>query len=202
MRELRDGVSRRPGRVRTLGGFLEPLFTCFDIEATDLNASFGHTLCTCFSNLHTDAIDVFRLDDERYRGATLSDDSKLVEAVKGYMESAFCWLSWYGKMYDVPFLNTRLAMAGKKPIERRFHCDLIYYARKPFLALYSSKLDAMIKTFGLKEEKTALDPKIWTRAYELDKDAMDEVVRHCIQDVKALKEAFPILAPQIRNLHM
>jgi hypothetical protein len=59
----------------------------------------------------------------------------------------------------------------------------------------------MIKTFGLKEEKTALDPRIWTAAYELNKDAMDKVVEHCIQDVKALKEAFPILATQIRNLH-
>ena len=104
-------------------------------------------------------------------------------------------------MFDVGFLNTRLVLNNLPNLERRMHIDLMYYARRPHLALHSSRLDAVAKSFRLAEQKTDMNPDIWNAAFQLRKDAMDYVVEHCIQDVKVLKEAFEVLSPFIRNIH-
>ena len=178
-----------------------PRFDCFDIEATNLKANFGHMLCVCFVPLHSQDVVVFRLDDKKYKPKKPYDDSKLAEAVKEYMEDSFCWISWYGKMFDVPFINTRLLLADRDPLQKRMHIDLLYYSRKPNLALHSSRLDAVAKTFNFADQKTDLNPAIWNAAQALEQDAMDYVVEHCIQDVKVLQEAFAILQPFIKNVH-
>lgn len=180
---------------------MKPSFICFDTESTGLNGSFGHILCAAFADVGSDNVNLFRLDSDEYRGINLSDDSKLVQAIKKYMEDSFCWISWYGKMHDVPLINTRLAKAGIDPLCKRFHLDIIYYFRRPFLSLHSSKLEEVAKTFRFKNQKTKLDPNTWVAAYELNRDAMDEVCDHCKADTLALKEAYLISLPYIRNIH-
>jgi len=175
---------------------------CFDLETTDLKGTFGHVLVGCFLPLHGKDVVVFRLDDRKYKPKKkLHDDSKMVEAIRDYMEESFAWVGWYSKQFDVPFLNTRLVLQKKRPVNKRMHVDLIYYARKPNLALHSSRLDSVAKSFRFEEQKTILDPEIWRSAYELDKEAMDYVTAHCIQDVKILQQAWDVLSPFIRNMH-
>ena len=177
---------------------------CFDLETTNLKATFGHILCGCFLPMDPASAElvIFRLDDKAYRNRRdLADDSKMAIAIRDYMEKSFAWVGWYSKMFDVGFLQTRLLKCGADPLERRMHIDLIYYARRPNLALHSSRLDAVAKTFKLSEQKTELNPDIWNAAFQLDREAMDYVVEHCTQDVRVLKEVFDILSPFIRNIH-
>jgi uncharacterized protein YprB with RNaseH-like and TPR domain len=180
---------------------MQPRFDCFDIEATDLKGNFGNLLCVCFAPLHSDEVVTFRLDDKKYRGKKPYDDSKLAAAVRDYMEESFCWIGWNSKMYDVAFIQTRLAMHGLRPLNHKMHIDLMYYARKPFLALHSSRLDAVAKTFHFADQKTDMDFSKWVSAKNLEKDAMNYVVEHCIQDVKVTKAAFGVLEPHIKTIH-
>lgn len=69
------------------------------------------------------------------------------------------------------------------------------------MKLNNSRLDTVAKAFELKEQKTELIPREWVEAMMLDHDALDEVSKHCVQDVKVLRELFPILSPFIANLH-
>lgn len=175
---------------------------CFDLETTDLKATFGHILAGCFLPLHDDKVVVFRLDDRKYKPKKrLHDDSKLVEAIRDYMEESFAWVGWNSKMFDVPFVQTRLALQRKRLLNKRMHVDLMYYARRPNLVLHNSRLDTMAKSFRMADQKTVLDPEIWNAAFELDRDAMDYVVEHCIQDTKVLQESWDILSPFIKNMH-
>ncbi len=77
----------------------------------------------------------------------------------------------------------------------------MYYCRRPFLNLHSSRLDAVAKSFRFNDQKTELDPDIWVAARHGDKDAMKYVVAHCEQDVKVLRELWPRIVPFIRNIH-
>jgi uncharacterized protein YprB with RNaseH-like and TPR domain len=176
-------------------------FTCFDIEATDLKANWGHILVACFLSLDGGDPVVFRLDDRALKNRrNLFDDRKLVVAVRDFLEDSFCWITWNGKMYDIPFLQTRLAMKDERPLTHRMHLDLMYYARRPNLALHSTRLEVLVDTFKV-GEKTHMKPDVWEAAQRLDKEAMDYVVDHCTKDVESLKGLFPILSPFVKNIH-
>lgn len=173
----------------------------FDIETTNLKANFGRVLACCFAPLGSEEVIVMRGDEKKYKRKKLYDDSALVLDIKEYLESKWCWLSWNGKLFDIPFLNARLVLAGEEPIEKRMHCDLMYYSRGNSMKLNNSRLDTVAKAFELKEQKTELIPREWVEAMMLDHDALDEVSKHCVQDVKVLRELFPILSPFIANIH-
>jgi len=173
----------------------------FDIETTNLRANVGHIIAACAISLDDDDIAVFRLDDKKYRQKKRYDDTKLVTALRDYLEDAFCWVTWNGKMFDVPFVNSRLLLNRQKTMERRMHIDLMYYARRPNLQMTSSRLAAIAKAFKLSEQKDEFDYEPWQAAEHLEKWGMDYVVEHCKKDVRVLKEAFPVLAPFIRNIH-
>lgn len=171
----------------------------FDIETTNLRANVGHVLVVCILPLDTDNIQIFRLD--KYRCPKKYDDSRLLCIVKKYMEDSFCWVSWNGKMFDIPFVNSRLLLRGYETIRPRMHIDLMYYARRPFLQLTSSRLAAVAKTFHLSTQKDEFDYDPWQAAEHLEKWGMDYVADHCVKDVTVLKEAFGVLLPFIKNIH-
>ena len=173
----------------------------FDIEATHLKASFGHIICCSFLDLLDPKakVETFRIDE--LKGRRTSDDSRVVRAIKQKLQTSWIWAGWYSKMYDIPFINGRLALHGIMPVEKRMHLDLLYYSKGQFMKLHSSKLDSVAKTFRLKTQKTDILPDEWLRAGEGDKDAIDYVVKHCEADVKVLRDVFPILAPHIANIH-
>jgi len=179
-----------------------PRTVFFDIESTDLKVPFGNMLCCSFLGLEDDKCTTFRLDDRKYKGRVLEDDSRLALAVKNYLEDSFCWVGWNSKMFDIAFINARLTLHGMRPVEKRMHIDLMYYARRPQVTFYSSRLEAVAETLDLPVQKTKLLPQVWVAAKRLDKDAMNYVVDHCEHDVLVLREIFKTFSPFIKNIHV
>ena len=180
---------------------MKPRICCFDLETTNLRANFGRIIVACFLDMEEDTVVTLRGDDKKYMGKNHADDSLLAKAIKEKLESCWCWVGWNSKMFDIPFLNTRLNLGNMDAVNKRMHIDLMYYARRPNLLLNSSRLDTVAKTFRLLEQKTQLDPETWVNAMLLDSDSLDYIQEHCEQDVKVLKEVFPILCPYIRCIH-
>ena len=177
-------------------------FVCFDIETTDLKANFGHIIAAVLVPLYGPCKPlVLRLDDPIYQQPHSYDDSLLVKELALQMEEATCWIGWNSKLFDAAFINTRLMVAGQRPLEKRFHCDLMYMARRPNIALHSSRLEAVMDFLQLDSRKSKIDPAIWVRAKDLEHDAMDYVCKHCVNDTKALREAFEYLRPFIGSIH-
>ena len=173
----------------------------FDIESTSLKGSFGHIICCSFVDLLDQNAEVETVRIDVLKGKRKSDDHRVAKAIKEKLEDSWIWAGWYSKMFDIPFINARLALHDMMPVEKRMHIDLLYYSKGQFMKLHSSRLDSVAKTFRLNTQKTDILPDEWLRAGEGDSEAINYVVDHCEADVKVLRDVFPILAPHIANIH-
>jgi hypothetical protein len=173
----------------------------FDLETTNLKANFGRILCASVADMFGN-VRTFRIDEAPYARPKRRDDIALAVALRDYLEQFDVIMGWYSKMFDVPFLNTRLLIGNERPLRADImHVDAIWKAKKGSMALHSARLDALAKTFRLDVQKTGLDPDIWNDAADGDKEAMDYVVEHCEHDVLVLRKVFHVLKPLIKIVH-
>lgn len=176
----------------------------FDLESTDLSASWGRLLCGSFADASGN-VESFRGDKRRYRGKDAADCGKLAVACRDRIEAADILVSWNGIMFDIPILNAWLLRFGHREVQlttkrkASHHLDLMYYARGAFLRMGSSKLDNVAKFFRVEHTKTPLDGMTWQLAATGDGKALDRVVEHCEADVLVLRDLFPVLSRFIKK---
>lgn len=173
----------------------------FDLETTGLGANFGRILCASFK-VFTPGMETkpftLRGDARPYRTKDIADDGKLALAIRDTLEGFNVIVGHNSKLFDRKFLNARLLRAGKRPKNSQFHVDTMWVVRTHFRM--SSKLDNVQKMLGLPDEKLPISWDNWARAGAWVKDGMDEVVKHCEQDVKVLEQAYWKLLPSMRTL--
>lgn len=175
----------------------------FDLEASSLNGSFGRL----FSGACAHAIDgdewSARIDDPLYRNKrSQSDDSKLAVAIRDHLLTHDIIVSWNGKRgynskgrsgFDIPMLNARLIQpANNQRVIGRYapkHIDLLKEIRK-YIELHSFRLAAVQEFLELAEEKNAILPRLWNKALDGDKEALDYIVLHNLKDVRVLRLVF------------
>jgi uncharacterized protein YprB with RNaseH-like and TPR domain len=173
----------------------------FDIETTDLKGLMGRILCCSFLDGMTGEVTTFRADEKPWRGRSKIDDSRLAVAVRDELEKYTLIVGHNSKLFDVPFVNARLAKAGERPIRVQWHLDTRWYLNSASMRVGSAKLENAQKFFELGEAKTPISWEQWQLAATLDRQAMDEVVVHCEQDVKVLAELVPHVLPYVASLH-
>lgn len=177
----------------------EPAY--FDIETTNLKANFGRILCASVADMHGN-VKTFRIDEDPWKRPRRRDDVAVAVALRDYLEQFDFIVGWYSKMFDVPYLNTRLFIAGERPLRSDLkHVDAIWKAKKGNLALHSARLDALAKTLRLDVQKSGLDPDIWNDAADGEKYAMDYVVEHCELDVLVLRKVFYAMKQMFPIIH-
>jgi len=172
----------------------------FDLETTNLKANFGRILCASVADMYGN-VRTFRIDEKPWKRERRRDDIALAVGLRDYLEQFDVLVGWYSKMFDIPYLNTRLLIGNERPIREMMHFDPIWKAKKGSLALHSARLDAVAKTFRLPTQKTGLDPEIWNDAADGDREAMDYVVEHCEADTLVLRQAFHILKTLAPSIH-
>jgi uncharacterized protein YprB with RNaseH-like and TPR domain len=174
----------------------------FDIEATDLKANFGRLLCMSVADQFGNVV-TLRADDPKLRGERVRDDLKLAQACRDYLETFDIIVGWNSKMYDVPFIDSRLIIGGDSRTLRKdiMHVDPMWKAGRFSLALQSRRLDSVAQTFRLDEQKTPIEFEQWMDAAMGDSEALDYVVKHCEADVLTLRAAFNRLKPLIKTIH-
>jgi len=173
----------------------------FDLETTNLKANFGRILCASVADMFGN-VRTFRIDEAPWKRERRRDDIALAVGLRDYLEQFDVLVGWYSKMFDIPYLNTRLLIGNERPLRSdMMHFDPIWKAKKGSMALHSARLDAVAKTFRLEVQKTGLDPEIWNDAADGEREAMDYVVEHCEKDVLVLRQAFHILKPLAKIIH-
>lgn len=172
----------------------------FDLETTDLNALMGRVLCCSVAGLDG-KVKTMRADRAPYKQEDLIDDSALVVAIRDTLEQADMIVGWNSKMFDIPFLNARLAKAGERPLHTHFNLDLMWYAGGASMRIGSKKLDNVAKYFNFTNQKTPITWEDWQRAGAGDKEAMSKVVEHCESDILVLREAYEHLLPYVKTIH-
>ena len=160
----------------------------FDFEMSNLNADFGMMLCGVVKEFRGDA-QTFRLDQYDLYKKDRANDRVLAKDLRDALEEFDIWVSYNGRRFDIPFLNSRLLFHGLRPIEKKKHIDLLYQARYK-LKLHSSRLASVQEHLGLSNKKTEIRGYHWTRALAGYKPSMDYIVRHCVLDVAVLEETY------------
>lgn len=168
----------------------------FDIETTNLGADFGIVLCAVVKPMSDNLKPrIFRLDDVKHE--VRDEDYHVVCQIKEELERHEIVISYNGIKFDMPFLNTRLMYHNEDTIKELLHIDLVQTARKNF-RMYRKSLANVIQLLDIPEKKTQIEQKYWRWAMMGDREAMDYVVEHCIQDVRSLESAAKRMLPLVK----
>ena len=159
-----------------------------DIESTALEASFGRLVCVCFK--FTDEEHVRTVRVRKYK-----DEPKALQKIKDIYNEADIVCTWYGKIFDIPFLNARFMHHRMAPLDSKMHMDLLFQARK--LRLRGSRLENVSKDFQTVTRKYDVPAWRWTLAAEGDMESINEIVIHCENDVLLTEEMLEYLKPLI-----
>lgn len=183
-------------------------FAIVDFECTSLKSDQGILLCAGIKELGRPS-KVIGLHEFKRSLDKLKPDKYLAAAIRDQLESFDVWVTWNGKMFDVPFLQDRLMLCDERKLERRKHIDVMYYARAGQSRLSSSKLDWVARQLELPVQKTSLDLKVWKRAeiealerFKHGRDNYDYIIEHCKKDLKVTEKVYERLAPRIMNIHV
>jgi len=167
-----------------------------DGEMSNLDANFGRLFCFAVKPIG-EATKMFSEMD--YKKRFPGDDKLLVEAVRDEMHKYDGWVTWYGRKFDIPFLNTRLIMHLSGQLQNRFHIDLWETCRRK-LKLHSNRLEAAAIALDVEHSKTHITPSIWCKASAGDKPSLEYIIDHCTKDVLVLEEVYLRLAPYIDTI--
>lgn len=161
-----------------------------DIETTGLGADFGFCLAACIKPATSDKIITLRIDDYKNYKKNLCDDKQLILDIAKEVENFDIICHYNGDNFDLPFLDTRLAIHGEhKRVSLIHSIDLLPIVKKK-MRLNSNRLDTVACALGLSEEKSRLLPQVWQQASHGSKKDLDYIVEHCQKDVLVLEEAF------------
>jgi uncharacterized protein YprB with RNaseH-like and TPR domain len=159
-----------------------PRIAYFDIETTGFKPELQRIVCAVILSYPSMEYNVFRLDEIKDK-VDFTDDRELCLRVRDCLEQHHLIVTWYGKGFDVPFLNTRLVQNGERKLRNHLHLDPYYYHKgwhgvKPRRA----SLEAVGEFYGLDERKMQVDTTIWAKVVIGDKEAMDTIVERCKSD--------------------
>jgi uncharacterized protein YprB with RNaseH-like and TPR domain len=169
-----------------------------DLETSNLNANYGIVYCACFLEDATGKIKIYRIDNYKIFKKDRTNDKFLVSDIKKEIEGVDILVSYNGKKFDIPFLNSRLAYWGIDTIRIPKHIDL-YPIIKWHYRLSDYKLQTASYFWQTENQKTFVDGMHWVKAL-LSKKSLDYIVNHCVQDIKVLKEVFERVKASIKYI--
>ena len=180
-KESLDSYAGRVSHVRAL---------IFDLETADFNANVGFLLCCGYKWLGSKKVECLRIDGFDGYDKDVTNDRRLVVAVRNLLSEADMVISWYGRnrCFDEPFLRTRVAKYGLPPLPPFLRWDGQREARNYF-KFNSNRLDTVGRFFGV-DLKTHFDGSVWMKAIAGDQRSMNKIVDHCKRDVNQLEQVY------------
>lgn len=117
------------------------------------------------------------------------NDQRVAREAGEFISRFPIWVTYYGKGFDVPFLNTRLLRWGKQPLTRRHHLDM-YYLLKYKLATGRRSQAHLLEFLQTKRRKMTLDPDAWNAVVADPKENMATMIARCESDCAGLEELY------------
>jgi hypothetical protein len=172
--------------------------TAWDIEASNLLADFGICLCVGFKDVERGKPSVLNiLDYVDGSGDLIKAEKRLLRDVSARLLEADVWLTHFGTLYDLPFINSRLLYHRLPVLPANFsHIDTWKISRNR-LKLRNNRLITISEHLGTRDEKNAIKPEQWIRALGGHRPSMNYIVEHCRRDVLVLEEAYLRLRPLV-----
>lgn len=166
---------------------------CVDIEATGLRGDYNSVLVV--------SVKPYRADPVSFYVRQAGNDQKVVREAKEFMEQFDVWVTYYGKGFDIPMLNTRLLKWGQGPIDPRHHLDA-YYLGKAHLLTARRSQGHLLSWLGTPEQKMSVGADVWNQVLSENtrEEAMKIMVERCESDVIGLEGFYDRVKHLARDL--
>ena len=152
-----------------------------DIEATGLRGDYNSVLCV--------SVKPHGLKPETFLVKQPGNDQGVVVAAKEALEACAGWVTYYGKGFDIPMLNTRLLRWHRDPIEKRPHIDL-YYALKYNLLMARRSQSHLLSWLGTPEQKMTIGAEEWNEVLRNPSAGLKTMKARCESDVVGLEALY------------
>lgn len=163
-------------------------FLFWDLETSGLGADYGDI--SVFSGKY------FGKKPFSYTSENYTSEQAFLDNVVTELETAKMWSTFNGKMFDVPFVNTRRLVNGAPPLSKKLHLDLYLTIKGKirvggkslgnlgrFLRLGEKKMDNLhqdtwrLKDFDALRKRGESDVKITEEMYRHIKPFILQVTR-------------------------
>lgn len=134
------------------------------------------------------------------KGDDITDDKALVRSYRDALAEYDIWVTWNGKLFDVPVLNGRLMYHGLEPLPKKMHIDAMYAASGGSARIGRRSLQSVSEYFGVANRKTPLNVRTWDAAMSGNADAYALIKEHCDADVLVTRDVFNVLKPQFQTI--
>lgn len=159
---------------------------CFDLECSSLNADFGIVLCGVIKPQDGEPV-IFRGDDYKTWKRKRSEDWGVVQDIIRELGKYDLLCAHNGLKFDIPYLRTRAMRWMLPPLQAPKLIDPVLIARRNLRMGYNG-LERLADFLGC-NTKTPVEGATWMQAsLDGDREAMDEIVAHCIEDVNMLEQ--------------
>lgn len=149
-----------------------------DIEATGLRGDYNSVLCVSIKPYGSKPYSVSVLQP--------GNDQRVVRDAKRILEGYDCWVTYYGKGFDLPMLNTRLLRWGQAPISKRLHIDM-YYTLKYNLLMARRSQGHLLSWLGTPQQKMGVSAEVWNKIIADPAGQMSTMISRCESDVRGLE---------------
>ena len=179
-----NGLTGHPNCYDQFHGLVERV-GFYDIESSQLNASFGIILSYCI--LGEDGVLYKRLltPDEIRSGVF---DYNLCEQFCKDVRNFDRIIGYYSEKFDGPMLRTRCIRHKLDfPVFKEIkHTDAWRVVRAK-MRMHSNRMGTVCDFLGIPSKTHPLLPDVWIRCLSGDQDSLDFVMKHNVEDVESLK---------------
>lgn len=162
----------------------------FDIETTGQKADYDSTIVVSFKP--------YGKKPFSFPVKQVGNDQKIIREAKEILEAYKCWVSYYGRGFDIPFLNTRLLKWGMEPIEQRHHLDL-YFTLKPKTSMSRKGLGAYARFLQVETPKLDVSQNVWSEI-PFEKKHMPLMIQRCEGDAITLEQIYERTKHMVREI--
>ena len=153
----------------------------WDIEANGLKGDYHSMLCSSFKP--------YGRKPYTFKVTKPGDDGQLVWDTKHELEKYNCWVTYYGKGFDVLMLNTRLLCHNLPPVSKEPHIDMYWQLKSHILTARRSQ-GHLLSWLKLPEQKMSISADKWVQIIANPHVEMDGMIKRCESDVRGLEALY------------
>lgn len=149
-----------------------------DIEATGLRGDYNSVLVV--------SVKPFAGKPYSFAVTQPGNDKRVVREAKEALEGYDAWVTYYGKGFDIPMLNTRLLKWGIAPIEKRHHIDMYFTLKHKLLTARKSQ-GHLLNWLGTPDQKMSVSADVWNDIVVNPAKHMPTMIKRCESDASGLQ---------------
>lgn len=164
----------------------------FDIEATGLSGDYNSVLVVSIKEFGQPTIKTFRVTRP-------GEDKQVVESAIAELSKYACWISYYGKGFDVPMLQARALLHRLPALEKKCHVDMFFQLVSKVKTARKSQAH-FLRWLGTPEQKMDMSPQEWNDVLSNPRKAIKRMVERCESDVVGLEGLYKRTRHLIANV--